>query len=487
MQAQLAQINKVDERMKRLERALQKAVPNLNLDLDTEPLQEDDVPVLRPVSAASREAPPEDGYFSSPGDAMTSPEVGADTEAPAIDAHEARKITRQIVDDDEMETVPGPQVLPGKPAIPLDHTTLAGLLLKWRSIQNMVQHHLDRENIKYIDEFPIRQEERRGLLRLFGRGEGQDSARGDRDAAIDQVVVDSCDGYSDAGAPSPADCWGSIGGPTPPSTVSSKSTVGTASLDFSEASVWKYVRSYEENIQNMHPLIIPNELHAMVKVFLDNIQQSKSAGAGIAKFVNPTIAAQPEPGSKRKRQSPGPEGADSLPPPAKPAKPAFQRSIQNALVLLVLALGRICLWKDKKLPEPVPVTDPAHGSPQVRNGHPASPHQGSPPSSLSHSQSSGLPSPKENVASSRRASFQGTTPTAMKTPTSMKRNIDVIPGLGYFATATDILGGQLAGATLRHVHANILAGLYHGQLGRVMESYAYIRQASFSLQIKMRP
>jgi len=75
----------------------------------------------------------------------------------------------------------------------------------------------------------------------------------------------------------------------------------------------------------------------------------------------------------------------------------------------------------------------------------------------------------------------------MKSGYSHKRNLDVIPGLDYFAYATDILGGHMGGTTLRHIQAWILAGLYHGQLGRVMESYAYIKEAGLALQIKMRP
>lgn len=75
----------------------------------------------------------------------------------------------------------------------------------------------------------------------------------------------------------------------------------------------------------------------------------------------------------------------------------------------------------------------------------------------------------------------------MKPRRNMDRNMDVIPGLDYFAYATDIIGGQLAGTSLRHIHAHILAGLYHGQLGRVMESYAHIKEAGMALQIKMRP
>lgn len=67
------------------------------------------------------------------------------------------------------------------------------------------------------------------------------------------------------------------------------------------------------------------------------------------------------------------------------------------------------------------------------------------------------------------------------------KNLDVIPGLAYFALATDVLGNQMAGNSLQHVHANILAGLYHGQLGRVMESHGYIAAGCRSLQVILRP
>jgi hypothetical protein len=67
------------------------------------------------------------------------------------------------------------------------------------------------------------------------------------------------------------------------------------------------------------------------------------------------------------------------------------------------------------------------------------------------------------------------------------KNIDVIPGLAYFAIATDTIGNQLGGHTLQHVQANILAGLYHGQLARIVESYAYIHKACNSIQILIKP
>jgi hypothetical protein len=424
-----------------------------------------------------------------------------ETEADAhIAASQARDTLRELAKNEEMEDEPpGPPVAPGQPAIPLNHTTLASMLLKWKPIKQLVQHHLAREGIKYEDEFPIQQEERRGLLRLFGRGEGQGTGFVERESSVDQGSWEGYDDYSDAGAPSPADCWGSIGGLTPPvANIDSKGVVNLPTLDFTESTVWAYVRSYEANIQNMHPLIIPKELHAMVRLFLENVHRTtakrSNKQAEVARFTDPrevrdhNLAQYPDVGIKRKR-SPGVDASDTppgvSPVSSKPVKPVFERSIQNALVLLVLALGKICLCKDK-IPEVVPVTDPSQASPVIRNGHPLSPIQGSPPSYAPIPLSSALPSPKDLVGS-RRGSFQSGTNVLPKIVPFAKRNLDVIPGLDYFATATDILGGQLAGSTLRHVYANILAGLYHGQLGRVMESYAYIRQAGYALQTKMRP
>ncbi|RBR08340.1 uncharacterized protein FIESC28_10286 [Fusarium coffeatum] len=105
----------------------------------------------------------------------------------------------------------------------------------------------------------------------------------------------------------------------------------------------------------------------------------------------------------------------------------------------------------------------------IRNGAiPPSPNQGSPPGYSSHSHSSGLPfKERERNIHSRRSS---------------------IHGLEYFAYATDILGNHLgAYNNMKNVYANIFAELYHGQLGRPMESFALIHKASHKLQVIMRP
>lgn len=476
-----SEFHRFDQRMTSMEHAMRRGA--LSLDLQPQQMRMEEE---RPVSPESPAANVDDTYSSSPAETMTA------TQAP-IGAAEARSVARNM--EDEIEVEPGPHVRPGVPTIPPNHTTLAALLLKWRSIEKLVKPYLDAEGVKFVEEFPIRQEERRGLLRLWGRGEGLDSSRSDREAMHDLGMVEIHDDYSDSGAPSPADCWGVISG-SPGPMDAGVSVSSTRHLDFTPDKVWKYVESYEENIQNMHPLIIPLELKAMVRLFLDGIMSSKklatkSVGPGLATFVAPSVPGAAEAAGVKRKRSPAPDGLE-VPPgiSMKAVKPTFQRSINNAIVLLVLALGKICLHKNSRLPDPVPVSDPAHGqgSPVVHNGHPASPVQGSPPSYGSNSHSAGLPSPKdgtERSGSSRRASFQGS--GAAKQGTSLRRNMDVIPGLDYFAYATDILGGQLAGTSIRYIHAYILAGLYHGQLGRVMESYAYLKQAGMALQIKMRP
>ncbi|KAK0638903.1 hypothetical protein B0T16DRAFT_234526 [Cercophora newfieldiana] len=484
-----------NQRLANMEHAMQRVAPSLEIQLQhpQQMMRDEEDRAMSPESPVPMADV--DHYSSSPGETM------AAGQAP-IGTMEARNIARNM--EDEMEVEPGPHVRPDAPSIPPNHTTKASYLLKWKSIESLVKPYLDAEKVKFIDEFPIRQEERRGLLRLWGRGEGLDSSRSDREAMHDLGILEIHDDYSDSGAPSPADCWGAISGS--PGPIDSGVSVTTARhLDFSPGTVWKCVESYEENIQNMHPLIIPVELKAMVRLFLDGIVQSKkaklSSGLAVAAFVAPSGVAgaqQAEAGSKRKRseRSPAPDGGLEVPPgiSMKSIKPTFQRSINNAIVLLVLALGKICLNKSSKLPDAVPVSEPTQGSPVVHNGHPASPiqgSQGSPPSYPSTTtHSSGFHSPKdgtERPGPSRRASFQGGGPLAAKQGTSLKRNMDVIPGLDYFAYATDILGGQLAGTSIRHIHAYILAGLYHGQLGRVMESYAYIKEASWALNMKLRP
>ncbi|KFA74515.1 hypothetical protein S40288_07421 [Stachybotrys chartarum IBT 40288] len=396
------------------------------------------------------------------------------------------------IHEDETETNPGPVVLPGVPAIPINHTTVAGLLLEWPSIRDLTRHHLEKERVSYISEYPIADEQKRGLLLVYGRGEDSSQFR-KATATLDPGMLEmAADNLSDAASPSPAPDWGHVGGLSPADQWEYKGGVlgHDGNPDFSESKVWLYVESFKENMLNMHPVIQPRILEAWVRHFLESLPtvQPKTARPLATKSafaIHPTVEAT---GAKRKR-SPGPDSSDGQPAaaPVKSGKPV--RSLVSAIVLMVLALGKICLHRDN-IPDVVhPAEYLSRGNSHGRNGIPSSPDpHGSPPAHSLHSQSSGLPSPKEQERSlhSRRSSIQGA--GAVRAGYSLKKNYEVIPGLEYFAYATDILGNNTGiYNNIKDVYASIFASLYQGQLGRPMESFAWIHRASHKLQVIMRP
>ncbi|RWA14360.1 hypothetical protein EKO27_g745 [Xylaria grammica] len=489
MSAKFDKFDKMESRVCNLENMAIHGNPEA-AKMKMESIEEDDQPNLHHSSMSDNgdmpEAEEEATGTSTPGRTSVL--------EPSLSLNEAHETLRQG-DCDDVEAEPGPMVLPGRPAMPPNHTTLASLLLKWPSINKMLNHILLAEQIQYVEEYPIREEQRRGVLRLFGRGEGPDSDNrtSDKGTPQDLSTTDGEDA-SDVIAPTPGpELWGQVGSPAPGPGIDYKGGVLTAdgNPDWDQTRILKYVRSFKDNILNMHPILIPKELDAMVRVFLDQLPKSSTTPSsnkassfpgGTVGFIHPTA----EVGAKRKR-SPVADEPSPVMSFRKPGRPF--RNIQSALVLLVFALGKICLHKGK-IPDVVQEPDGfTSNSPLVRNGVLASPSQGSP--GLIPPSSSGLPSPKENeraVLMSRRSSLQGGNNIPFSRASSThKRNLDVIPGLEYFALASDIMGADYGGFCLKHVYVHILAGLYHGQLGRVLESWEHISTASRKLQVVLRP
>jgi hypothetical protein len=391
---------------------------------------------------------------------------------------------------EEEEEESGDPGTPKPPSIPVNHTTGAARLLLEPPIAEMCKGIVNKSKLIRNEKYPLNAELKRGLLRLYGRGEGLDAVAGYEKEFLVDHGSESTPGDTNSDVSSPADdqCHGQLGGMTPPASLGSDFSVGDIDSNgmpnFSRDRVLPLVQSYKDNINNMHPLLVPHNLDTLVENFLKSIPENPVKSKGpIAGFVRNAES----PGNKRKR-SPGlmdypntPESRDwDL---LKPGRP--QRSISSAIVLCVLALGSICLRKGK-IPDCVPDReDGIYGSsPTVRNGQPPSPM-----SSPSMSTPMGIPSPLDTDREqlhSRRTSIEGG-PYPTKGHATKARNLDRIPGLIYFALATDIIGNQLGGNSLPHVHCNILAGLYHGQLARVMESHAYIHEACRGLQVLLRP
>jgi hypothetical protein len=347
-------------------------------------------------------------HFPYPNGTSASVEPFYSSEAPRDHPSTSDHHAPRLVEDDIGEAWPGPPVHPGEPAIPLNHTTRAGLLLEWPSIRELTKHHLEKKGIRYNSEYPINQEKNRGVLIVHGRGE-------------------------DSGNP-----------------------------DFSETKVRSYVDSFQEHILNMHPIIQPAMLHSWVRRFLDTLPAQPrltkpriskpvfavATGAG-SQMLTPTETT----GSKRKR-SLEPDGSEPpTPVPTRLGRP--DRSIHSAVVLIILALGKICQHRGN-VPDVVHSADPPpHDSPLNRNG--------------------GIPTPPPHAS-----------------PRDVSRshsafNWEVIPGLEYFACATDILHDHTGAYELTNVYANIFASLYHGQLGRPIESFSFIHRASHILQVILGP
>ncbi|KAK8050625.1 hypothetical protein PG994_012355 [Apiospora phragmitis] len=365
------------------------------------------------------------------------------TEKPAMTKEAADQVFQQA-NEIEIEQEPEPPVDPGKPSMPANHTTLAGLLLGWPSIARLVESTLETEKIQHVNEFPIRQEQQRGLLRVHGKGEGTDMEVKSvlKEPHYNDLMTDvnDMDGQgSDAPTPPPGENWDG-----------------------------QKVRS---KLQGQHPLYAPNHCseragcprrEVSVQSTQDKDKQNTSAPPS-AKFVgsgSASSATMPESGTKRKR-SPAVEDANQ-PVSLQKANLPF-RSIHSALVLSVLALGKICLHK---------------GIPGVTARRTAA-------SSSSIIRAS---IPERKRADPWQSPLFPPGGTSMpKGAHTLKRNLDVIPGLEYFALATDIVGSHIGGANLKHVYTWIFLGLYHGQLGRVMESWAYIALAGRTLLVCLRP
>lgn len=310
-----------------------------------------------------------------------------------------------------------------------------------------------------IDEkYPMRQEEKRGLIRLFGRGEGLNLAQGYDKNSVSEHAFKAAFSKRHPEVLFPEDTeWEHLNSLTPPDfenmiEVRHSEISQNEMPPLDRETVLDLVDSYMENMNIKHPILVPRQVYALVESFLKSIPQSQP------KHVNPD--------NLRQKQEEFPGFGESTEPGIQASEYSAGhpfRSISTALVLLMLALGKICQYNAKIPNVASDRQQDTYGSPYMYNCHILS--------------SSGQDSP---ILSTVFSDYQ---PRDL----SILKNLHAIPGLTYFALATDIMGNQLGINSLQHVHANILAGLYHGQLARVLESHTYIYKACRSLQVILQP
>ena len=354
-------------------------------------------------------------------------------------------------------------------AMPLKHTTAVHNLFEWPSIKSLLPKN---QSTSYVMDL----ETNRGLLRFFGCGEGEDKGDG-HEGAPSPAGSSSSEGRrldEETSSASPRGVWGNGQFPLPQASTDSHtarehpgglSPRGGLMLD-SEA-VDLYFRAYMDNMHILHPFLEPKVLRQMVHAF----KKKYSWDFGVKHVVT---------GAKRKREatnSPTPTEEMDIDPQHKNQvrlgstvsyTTNIEHSVANAIVLLVVALGKVCTHR-----QPIP------GAASTTSMHTSTPH-------TMHSTLSDLPFPKSAPTSpfNNQLHLNGSGGMAVSSPSNPQgKNMDVIPGLSYFAIAADILGELPGGVDVSHIQANLLAGLYMGQLARIIPSHSYISVACRACQV----
>jgi hypothetical protein len=302
-------------------------------------------------------------------------------------------------------------------ALPVNHTTAAQNLFSWPSVGILMPKDRPED---YADSYVMDLESKRGLLRLYDSGEGED------------------ENYDEAGTPSPANSFdeaqndselsSALPSQSPTKNLGGDSTgrdhLGGVSphdtLILNRDLVDIYVRSYLANIHILQPFLEIKTLQDIIARFKSRYDRgSFSSQCGGLRTRKRKRLTEDSLGSSSDENS-----LNKLYHSSSIEIAEIEHSITNAIILLVLALGNICLHKA-----------PLLGPIASRANHPRG------------------------------------------------KDIDVIPGLAYYAVAANILGESAGGGEISHIQANLLAGLYMGQLARIIQSHFYISNACKSCQI----
>ncbi len=384
-------------------------------------------------------------------------------------------------------------------AIYIEHDTAAQKLFRWKSIKALLRQSKQLDFSDRSEDYVMAYEMNKGVLRFYGKGrQMRDSGYGsEASASAASPAASSSSGPSDeastTGSPaaSPENLWGTGFIPTvadtrPVSDVGGLNGDNTLKLD--PKTISRLLKSYLDNIHILHPFLKEGELTKQVETFKQRYSPHDPSTA-TATYAVPALDNLRDPyavkAPKRKHsdgQYHSSMGEPGLAPSPMSPKVLLERSPETAKILLVMALGKICECRE---PLPGPVPDNSKNIPGFA-ARPYSPIIGqadSPPavypmrqspSSSSHTTAkTSAPSPMSlgRFANSSPRSSVGELPAGA-------RNVDVIPGLAYYAQATDILGNLTGYHELINAKCCLLAGLYAGQLANTLESLTWIQAAS---------
>lgn len=397
-------------------------------------------------------------------------------------------------------------------AISIEHATAAHRLLNWPSIHDIVHKSKFIRQISLQPDYVMSMEQDKGVLRLYGRGQGREStsdAYGSPPGANPQggnspsssASARSDDPSSPASSP-PEGFWGCGSVPATNQEKPADSPPSENLLDIHPRTMRRLLNSYLENIHILHPFLERSRLTRMFERFSMRYNKSQLTltktlfTAPISTLALDALkdgAGGLQRTAKRKHSSGhySTSGDPSYAPSQKGTEIRLEHNISTAIVLLVMALGKICECKeplsgpDRDVPgdhpESVPGFRPLYSPTRMQASSRSPPNLEHSPKSLNYagitpSIPSLLSGPRTDTSSPRMAADDASRP----------RNVDIIPGLVYYAKATDILGNLFGLNDLTQVQAHLLAGLFQGQLARTFESWSWIHSACIACRFLVR-
>ena len=414
-----------------------------------------------------------DGLRAPENKALVERLVEAELNASLLDSTDTNSTshTHEEVALQRVHSTENPEMMHRNPVLTAGHTVMAHRLLHWRSIKEL----LAGKSLE--DDYVMAFEERKGILRLYGKGQGKDSY----DGAVSGTASSPASSASDEMGPrSPHDlasqdsCWGDLSLGLP-NIVDGKffqnekhhlgGLTRDGDLQLDKNAMYSLMESYLSNIHILHPILDRIRLRRMVeKVWRD--YNPVEATANKSPFL-PNAPYQRGGHTMKRKYSIGgtsPEdkkGATITNGVHSSTSSQLPRRTSTVIVLLVMALGKICQYKD-----------PLPGFAPVFEGSSSSTVQTMSP--ITNSSSPLIPSELRGITGLRAG--QGFATFNAKGMRKGDRNVDVVPGLAYFATATSILG-TLQGNDLAFAQAYLLAALYTAQLACVLESWTWITNA----------
>ncbi|KAL8681305.1 MAG: hypothetical protein Q9186_002569 [Xanthomendoza sp. 1 TL-2023] len=399
-------------------------------------------------------------------------------------------------------------------AISIEHATAAHRLLHWPSIHDIVHRSIYIRRIS--SDYVMTMEQDKGVLRLYGKGEGREpnadaygSPPGANPPGGASPSSSASNRSDDPASPLSSVADGLWGCGSTPATSNETQAISNAGgltsenfLDIHPRTMRRLLNSYLEHFHILHPFLERSRLTRMFERFsirYNKAEQTLTKTLFAGPISNLALDALKDGSSGAQRPAKRKHSSGHYSGSSDPNSVASQNrteirlehNISTAIVLLVMALGRIAEWKDP-LPGPVYVKgdqlDASDASRPLYSPTRMQTNSRSPPSGVEQSPNSStyagtnpsipslLSGPRTQTSSPRLAADDGSGP----------RNVDVIPGLAYYAKATDILGNLFGLNDLTQVQAHLLAGLFAGQLARTFESWSWIHSACIACRFIVR-